>query len=138
MVQSLGLDKKIKFVGHSDNMLDWYRQADVFVLSSKSEGVPLALLEAMSCALPCVCTGVGGVPDILRDNITGYIVKPGDSQLMATKILSLLEDKMRREKMGLQARALVKEKYTIGQMSQKFLRIYHQAQEKEKSTHGSS
>ena len=138
MVQSLGLDKKIKFVGHSDNMLDWYRQADVFVLSSKSEGVPLALLEAMSCALPCVCTGVGGVPDILRDNITGYIVKPGDSQLMATKILALLDDKMRREKMGQQARALVKEKYTIGQMSQKILRIYHQAQEKEKSTNGSS
>jgi glycosyltransferase involved in cell wall biosynthesis len=138
MVQSLGLDKKIKFVGHSDNMLDWYRQADVFVLSSKSEGVPLALLEAMSCAIPCVCTGVGGVPDILRDNVTGYIVKPGDSQLMATKILALLDDKMRREKMGQKARALVKEKYTIGQMSQNILRIYHQAQEKEKSTNGSS
>ena len=138
MVQELGLEKKIKFLGHIDNVLDLYRQADVFVLSSRSEGVPLALLEAMSCALPCVCTRVGGVPDILRDNITGYIVTPGDSQLMATKILVLLEDKMLREKMGLQARELVKEKYNIELMSQKILGVYRKAQGKEKPTNGSS
>ena len=138
MVQELGLGSKIKFIGHSDNMLDLYRQADIFVLSSKSEGVPLALLEAMSCGLPSVCTGVGGIPDILRDNVTGYLVTPGDFQLMATKISVLLEDKMLREKMGLQARTIITENFTIEKMSQKILRIYREAHGKEKPTDGSS
>ena len=138
LVEDLGLGNKIKFIGHSDNMQDWYRQADIFVLSSKSEGVPLALLEAMSCGLPSVCTKVGGIPDILRDDITGYLVTPGDFQLMATKISGLLEDKILREKMGVQARAVITENFTIGQMSQKIMGIYSEACAKEKPIDGSS
>jgi glycosyltransferase involved in cell wall biosynthesis len=138
LVEQLGLGNNIKFIGHSDNMQDWYRQADIFVLSSKSEGVPLALLEAMSCGLPSVCTGVGGIPDILRDNVTGYLVTPGDFQLMATKISVLLEDKILREKMGLKARTTITENFTIEQMSQKILGIYREAHGKEKPTDGSS
>jgi len=77
LVQKLGIGGNIKFIGHSDNMLDLYRRADIFVLSSQSEGVPLALLEAMSCGLPAVCTSVGGVPEILADSVTGFLVQRG-------------------------------------------------------------
>jgi glycosyltransferase involved in cell wall biosynthesis len=119
-------------------MLDLYRQADIFVLSSQSEGVPLALLEAMSCGLPSVCTSVGGVPEILADSVTGFLVQRGDVENMSAKILTLLNDEKLRKKMGSKARELVIENYTIGEMSQKILDIYNELNTKETGSNGRS
>jgi glycosyltransferase involved in cell wall biosynthesis len=138
LVKRLDLSEKIKFIGHSDNMLDLYRKADIFVLSSRSEGVPLALLEAMSCGLPSVCTAVGGVPEILPDTITGFLVPPGDIDCLASKISTLLDDPELRKKMGIRARELIKEKYTVGEMAQKILGIYNEMFAKETKVNGSS
>jgi polysaccharide biosynthesis protein PelF len=138
LVKDLGIGKNIKFIGHSDNMLDLYRQADIFVLSSQSEGVPLALLEAMSCGLPSVCTSVGGVPEILADSVTGFLVQRGDVENMSAKILTLLNDEKLRKKMGSKARELVIENYTIGEMSQKILDIYNELNTKETGSNGRS
>jgi glycosyltransferase involved in cell wall biosynthesis len=138
LVKHLDLSEKIKFIGHSDNMLDLYHQTDIFVLSSRSEGVPLALLEAMSCGLPSVCTEVGGVPEILPDTITGFLVPPGDAVCLANKISTLLEDATLRENMGIRARDLIKEKYTVGEMAQKILGIYNEMFAKETKVNGSS
>jgi glycosyltransferase involved in cell wall biosynthesis len=138
LVQKLGIGGNIKFIGHSDNMLDLYRRADIFVLSSQSEGVPLALLEAMSCGLPAVCTSVGGVPEILADSVTGFLVQRGDVENMSAKISTLLRDETLRKKMGSKARELVIENYTIGEMSRKILGIYNELNTKETGSNGSS
>jgi len=124
LVQEFGLTENIKFIGHTNNVLEWYHKLDIFTLCSHSEGVPLAVLEAMSCGLPCVCTAVGGVPDILSDNGVGYIVPPGDHDSLASRICELLENETLRKEMGRRARELVREKYTIEEMAHRILGVY--------------
>ncbi len=124
LVEELGLTENIKFIGYVDNLLEWYHKVDVFVLPSLWEGIPLALLEAMSCGLPCVCTAVGGVPDIIRDGSVGYIVPPDDSDSMSDRIIQLLKDETLRKEMGKRARELIEEKYTIEHMASGILGAY--------------
>jgi glycosyltransferase involved in cell wall biosynthesis len=124
LVQELGLAENIKFIGYVDNLLEWYHRVDIFVLTSLWEGIPLALLEAMSCGLPCICTEVGGVPDILCDPSVGYMVPPDDADSLASRICQLLEDESLRAEIGKRARELVEEKYTIERMSSQILRAY--------------
>jgi glycosyltransferase involved in cell wall biosynthesis len=122
LVEELGLKGRFRFVGHA-NSLEWYRRVDIFVLPSLSEGVPYALLEAMSCGLPCVCTAVGGVPETLPDGIAGYVVPPNDPDSLAEKICKLLEDGTLRKRMGQQATELISEKYSIEKVAGEFRRL---------------
>jgi glycosyltransferase involved in cell wall biosynthesis len=124
LVDELGLTEDVKFIGYVDNMLEWYHKVDIFVLPSLWEGIPLALLEAMSCGLPCVCTAVGGVPDILSDTGVGYLVPPDDPDSMSSRITQLLDDETLRKEMGKRARELVEEKYTIEHMASGILGTY--------------
>jgi glycosyltransferase involved in cell wall biosynthesis len=123
LVEELGLKDHFRFTGHV-NSLEWYHHVDIFVLPSLSEGVPYALLEAMSCGLPCVCTAVGGVPEILSDVSVGYVVPPNEPDSLAEKICELLENEPLRKRMGLRATELAGEKYTIEGMVKKFRRLY--------------
>jgi len=129
--QTLAADLKvadnIKFIGHSNDVLSWYGKSDIFALSSQTEGLPLALLEAMSCGLPCVCTAVGGVPEVVTENGVGYIVPPGDPDTLASKISTLIADTALRKEMGAKAAKVVREKYTIEKMGQNIKEIYIKA-----------
>ncbi len=78
--------------------------ADIFVLPSLSEGVPNVLLEAMAAGLPVVATDVGGVPELIADGENGLLVKPGNSEQLAAKLLALLKDDALRERMALRNR----------------------------------
>jgi glycosyltransferase involved in cell wall biosynthesis len=124
LVQELELTDNISFVGYVDKVLDWYHKVNIFVLPSLWEGIPLALLEAMSCGLPCVCTAVGGVPDVLCDPSVGYMVPPSDADSLASRISQLLESGTLRAEMGMRARELVEEKYTIQHMAEQVLDTY--------------
>ncbi|HXY74633.1 MAG TPA: GT4 family glycosyltransferase PelF [Dehalococcoidales bacterium] len=136
LVNDLELTDNVKFVGHVENVLEWYHRTDIFVLSSKSEGVPLALLEAMSCGLPCVCTGVGGIPDIIQDRSMGYLVPPNDSDTLASKIIELIKNKELRIQMGEHAREVVKREYTVQRMADHILAVYLQAIKQEVAPNG--
>jgi polysaccharide biosynthesis protein PelF len=122
MVEKLGLTNHFKFIGHA-NAVEWYHKVDIFTLSSNSEGVPYALLEAMSCGLPCVCTDVGGMSEILADGL-GYIVPPGQPESLAKAFCKLLEDPELRIKMGQRATKVAREKYTIGEEAENVLNLY--------------
>ena len=122
MVEKLGLGNHFKFIGHAD-AVEWYHKVDVFTLSSNSEGVPYALLEAMSCGLPCVCTDVGGISEILADGL-GYVVPPGQPESLAQAIYELLNDKDLRMTMGQRATKVAREKYTLAEESENVLNLY--------------
>lgn len=122
LVRQEGIGDHFRFMGHVDT-LDWYRKVDVFTLSSHSEGVPYALLEAMSCGLPSVCTAVGGIPDILVDG-TGYLVPPNQPEQLAEKIMILLNDKELRRRMGTKATQVANEKYDVRDMADRFENLY--------------
>jgi glycosyltransferase involved in cell wall biosynthesis len=99
-VSALGLEQDIQFLGHRRDVPALLAAADVFVLSSLWEGLPLALLEAMAAGLPAVVTAVGGNPEVVEDGTSGLLVPPGDEQAFSTALSHLLEDSSRRERMG--------------------------------------
>ena len=91
------------------------RQADLFVLSSDKEGLPLALLEAMACGLPAVVTEVGRTGEVVVHHETGVLVKRGDPDELARGIGYLLADSGARKKMGLAARRRIHQHFEIDQ-----------------------
>ena len=82
----------VRFIGHVDNISDYYQVLDMLVIPSYSEGLPNVLLEAMAFEIPVVATSVGGIPEVI-DSDNGILIPPGDAIRMAGEILRLLEDK---------------------------------------------
>ncbi len=89
------------------------RGADLFVLASFAEGIPVALMEAMALSLPCVSTFVAGIPELIRDGVEGLLVPAGNIQALAEALLLLATDKPRRVSMGVAARKRVLDQYNL-------------------------
>jgi len=79
---------------------DMFREADLFVLPSLGEGLPVVILEALSSGLPIITTPVGGIPDIIKDYQNGLFIEPGDSKALAENIIFLLKNDDVRERIG--------------------------------------
>jgi glycosyltransferase involved in cell wall biosynthesis len=101
----LGLDDRFQFLGHRQDALRLLCAADIFVLASRQEGLPVALMEAMSVGASIVATAVGGVPEVITDGVNGLIVPPGDPGALADAIERLASDPDLRSRLG--ARALI-------------------------------
>lgn len=115
----LGLSELVRFVGYVEDVRPHLREADLFVLSSDTEGLPLALLEAMACGLPAIVTEVGGTGEVVVQNETGLLVRRGDSEGLARGIRQLLGNAATREEMGLAARRRIDEHFEIEQAMQR-------------------
>jgi glycosyltransferase involved in cell wall biosynthesis len=100
-IQELKLDERVMILEESPNsdIPEYLAAADVFVLPSLSEGMPLALMEAMATGLPVVATRVGGIPEILADGINGLMVNPRDPHALAGSIIAILSDSNLRRKL---------------------------------------
>lgn len=87
----LGIADRVRFEGQqpADRVADELRRADLFVLASRTEGLPRALIEAMAAGLPCIGTRVGGIPELLDDEA---LVAPGDAEALAARIRAFLDD----------------------------------------------
>lgn len=114
-VSSLSLDDNVAFVGSipHEQVIDYYRGADVFVIPSFSEAFPIILVEAMSCQLPIVATRVGGMSEVFRDaRDAGLLIEPGDPAALADAIVQLLSDEKLRRAMGSAGRHLAVEQFS--------------------------
>lgn len=107
-----------------------YLKADVFVLPSLSEGQPLTLLEAWAAKLPVVVTAVGDNPKMVKNGVNGYIIKPGNVNLLTEAILKTLKNK-KRDLLGKRGYQLVKSKYTWQKCAERTYEIYQKALSKE-------
>jgi len=116
---SLGIEDRVVFTGERDDVPYLLPAFDVFVLSSLTEGFPLTILEAFAAGCPVVATRVGGIPEIIRDNVNGLLVEPADPAGLAIAVASLLSDPDRATAMGQAGKALVKEKFTAAVMVRK-------------------
>ena len=96
----LGLGDRFQLLGYRTDVRELLAAADIFVLSSAHEGLPVSIMEAMSVGLPVVATAVGGVPEAVEDGITGRLVPPGDPQRLADAIVQLAADADGRALMG--------------------------------------
>ena len=102
LAKKLDVNEKIIWVGqvNHEKVVEYLHLSWVFVLPSLSEGLPNVLLEAMACGVPCVATAVGGVPDIIENNVNGLLVKPEDPQLLGQAIITLLKDEKLRQRIS--------------------------------------
>ena len=103
-VAQLGLESRVRFLGIRSDVADILRASDVFVLSSRWEGNPMSVMEAMAAGLPVVSTAVGGVPELVRDGETGLLVSSEDTGALAQAIQALVDNPARRQAMGVAAR----------------------------------
>ena len=99
-VRRLGLQDAVALAGTRDDVPELLARADVFALSSRSEGAPLSILEAMAAGLPVVSSRVGGVPELVVDGETGLLVPPGDPAAMAVALGRLVADAGLRYRLG--------------------------------------
>lgn len=109
----LGLDRTVMFAGFVADVRPYLEVADLFVLSSDKEGLPLSLGEAMAYGIPCVATDAGGNKEIVEHGKTGYIVKPGAPEQLAGAINYLLDHDEERARMGVLAQCRVRECFNI-------------------------
>lgn len=114
LATDLGIANRVVFTGARSDVSDLLRVMDVFTLSSFTiECAPMALLEAMACGCPAVCTAVGGVPDLIDDGVTGYVVPPRDPGALADRLVSLLRDRERARLMGRAARERLESEFSL-------------------------
>lgn len=101
MAAEMGAADRLHLPGRQSNISDWCAAMDAFVLSSKWEGMPNALLEGMFCGLPCVSTDVGGAREILLDGQHGLIVPPEDAKSMGEALTTMMDmDSQKRREMA--------------------------------------
>jgi len=106
LVDQLGIAANVTFPGWvGPEQRDAYlAQSDVFLLPSYFEGLPMSLLEAMSWGLPSIATSVGGIPDVLDDDVEGLLIEPGDIGALAAAILRMIDDPAICQRLGRAAR----------------------------------
>ena len=97
---------------------------DILVMSSYTESFPNAILEAMAMGKPVVATNVGGIPELIEEGQTGFLVPPRDPKAIADRVLSLCRDSARRLQMGRAARARVESNFTVQAVTARLEGIY--------------
>ena len=122
--QELGLSEKIILLGNRRDIPELMAIFDVFVLSSISEGLSLTLLEAMAAGRAVVATNVGGNPEVVEDKVTGMLVPPGNSLVLAEAIIELLKDKRKQKEMGELGRKRVEQYFSLNTMVKRYEAIY--------------
>jgi glycosyltransferase involved in cell wall biosynthesis len=107
LAAELGLGASVRFLGWRRDLERVYADAWVVALTSRNEGSPVSLIEAMAAGRPVVATRVGGVPDLVDEGVTGHLVPPGDPDALARATTGLLLEAARRRAFGHAARARV-------------------------------
>ena len=107
------LDQHVTFTGYVENVEEYLRASNGFALPSRSEGLPLSLIEAMGCGLPCIGTRVGGIPDFVTDGENGLLVAAGDSEALRDAIWQLYSEEEMARELGSKARATVQQQFSM-------------------------
>lgn len=107
-----------------DQLIALYRRASVFVMPSYFESFGIAALEAMAFGLPVVATAAGGLPEIIQDGETGFLVPPGDPHGLSVALLRLLRDRSLARGMGQAGRRRVRERFTPDRVARAMLGVY--------------
>jgi glycosyltransferase involved in cell wall biosynthesis len=125
LVEQYQLANHLRFLGLRKDIPRLLRAADLFLLTSISEGIPLTLIEAMAGSLPVVATRVGGVGEVVAEDETGLLAPAGDDASLAGHILRLAADPDLRQAMGRQGRRRAEAMFSESQMHAQYLELYH-------------
>ncbi|HUQ88802.1 MAG TPA: glycosyltransferase [Vicinamibacterales bacterium] len=122
----LKIADRVRFLGWRRDLATIYAATDVFLLTSRNEGTPVALIEAMASGVPGVSTDVGGVKDVITSDAVGARVANGDPNTLAEPILRYLGDRELRRQSGLRARAAVLDRYGMDRLVKDIVSLYRE------------
>jgi glycosyltransferase involved in cell wall biosynthesis len=123
-VNRRGLANCVRLTGSRSDIDRLLPGADAFVLSSKREGLPMSILEAMAAGLPVIATRVGGIPEVIKDGENGILVQPQDPDALANAICRILDDSEVSSNLARMARIAVEENYSLRSITDAYTRIY--------------
>lgn len=123
-IKNLALERHVLLTGFRPDALGLMKSFDIFAMSSITEGLGSAVLEAMACERPVVSTRAGGLPEVVDDGRTGLLVPPHDEPALAHAIVELLGDASKRAAMGAAGRARVVDAFSVETMVTKTLEVY--------------
>ena len=123
-LRRLGLEDSVQLAGERPDVPDLLAAADVFVLSSRSEGLPVSVLEAMAAELPVVASSVGGLPELVVDGETGFLVAPGDANELASALRRLIEDRDLRRRLGAVGLVRAQTRFNLNASQRAHLELY--------------
>lgn len=126
---ALGLSDVVTFAGAvgQDAVHAHYDRADIFALASFGEGVPVVLMEAMAKEIPCVSTSIAGIPELIEDGKTGFLVPPSDRTILTERLERLLGDPVLRKSMGRAGRKKVQSEYEIRRSGREMAKLFKTA-----------
>jgi glycosyltransferase involved in cell wall biosynthesis len=126
LASELGLNDCITFLGERRDVPAVLTQAGFYVASSRTEGISLTILEAMSVGLPVVTTAVGGSPEIIDEGVTGLLAPPRNPQALAEAIIKMCERRPEWPAMGTAGRSRVEQHFNVRTMMNAYERIYEE------------
>lgn len=134
LINKLQLEKAVTLTGalNPDSISKAYKTSDIFVLSSISEGIPIALMEAMSCELPVIATKITGIPELVDHMVNGILVDPHNSELLFEAMLKLSGDQNLRKGLGREARVKVKKEFDLMENSRQLCKLFSEQAETRK------
>lgn len=118
----LGIAEKVQFLGSQSNVYPYLQEADMFLLPSNYEGMPMTIIEAMGTGLPVVASRVGGVPDMITDRVSGMLTST-EPEEVARAVLELVEDPALRKTLGEKAKQESK-RFSAGYMAAEYCKVY--------------
>jgi murein biosynthesis integral membrane protein MurJ len=125
IARELGIQDSVEFMGLRTDVVDLLQQAWGFVIPSRWESLPNALLEAMACGLPCVATRVSGCEDVISDGVNGLLVEPEQPVEMAEALRGIVEDAGLSQRMGQEARKTVVRACQLADVARQYQELYH-------------
>jgi glycosyltransferase involved in cell wall biosynthesis len=126
LAHELGIVRRCLFLGYQDDVAPYYEAIDALLLPSVNEGTPVSVIEALAAGRPAVATSVGGVPDIVRDGVDGYLVQVGDAAKLGQRLAELAADPARRDEMGRDGRERVVERYAVARLVDEIDALYRE------------
>ena len=122
--KQLEVQEQVVFVGKQAKIVDYMAIADVFLLPSEEESFGLAALEAQACEAPVIATRIGGIPEVVTDNETGFLSNVGDTDKMAKDALKFVTDEEMRRAFGLRGRELAIARYSSERIIPQYINFY--------------
>ena len=138
LAMELGIAAKVTFWGQQLDVAPFFSAADCFIMSSKSEGLPISLLQAFSLGLPAIVTNVGGMAEVVLLAKAGLAVSAHDALEMAAAILRLAGNDAERERFAMNAEAEFQSSFTLQTMADAYMALYQDTPRAQHSANGSS
>ena len=130
MVETNGLQESVRFWGaiqDAQRLREMYAGSIALVLPSRSEGMPVVLLEAGACGTICVGSKVGGIPEVIVDGETGFLFEPGDTDALCDALLRVLAlSEAERSRMSAQAREHIRQNFSMDVVTERYIEVYQQ------------